>query len=165
MWRVWQAWRREPQRQAGAWTDTFNELIGKFRAAHPNITVTAQKPQGNSANPATDTIPSVQSQLVGSDNPDPVLGARRVHAAPAHGQLPQGAAGIVQNGWTIFLDGTVDGGGANLRPALAALAILFFVNAWNEYFWPAMVLWSAAMRCCSSVCAVSWGPRETTGGH
>jgi sn-glycerol 3-phosphate transport system permease protein len=28
----------------------------------------------------------------------------------------------------------------NLRPALAALTILLFVNAWNEYFWPAMVL-------------------------
>ncbi|WP_233507979.1 hypothetical protein [Spongiactinospora gelatinilytica] len=28
----------------------------------------------------------------------------------------------------------------NLRPALAALAILMFVNAWNEYFWPALVL-------------------------
>ncbi len=28
----------------------------------------------------------------------------------------------------------------NLRPALAALAILLFINAWNEYFWPAVVL-------------------------
>ncbi|KAA2261428.1 ABC transporter substrate-binding protein [Solihabitans fulvus] len=56
--------------QAGAWTDTFNELIGKFRQAHPNITVTAQKPQGNSANPATDTIPSVQSQLAAGNPPD-----------------------------------------------------------------------------------------------
>jgi len=28
----------------------------------------------------------------------------------------------------------------NLRPALAALGILLFINAWNEYFWPAVVL-------------------------
>ncbi|HVW40149.1 MAG TPA: carbohydrate ABC transporter permease [Amycolatopsis sp.] len=34
--------------------------------------------------------------------------------------------------WTVVVP--------NLRPALAALAILLFVNSWNEYFWPAMVL-------------------------
>lgn len=34
--------------------------------------------------------------------------------------------------WTVVVP--------NLRPALAALTILLFVNAWNEYFWPAMVL-------------------------
>lgn len=34
--------------------------------------------------------------------------------------------------WTVVVP--------NLRPALAALAILLFINAWNEYFWPAMVL-------------------------
>ncbi len=28
----------------------------------------------------------------------------------------------------------------NLRPALAALGLLLFINAWNEYFWPAVVL-------------------------
>ncbi|PRZ44421.1 carbohydrate ABC transporter membrane protein 2 (CUT1 family) [Antricoccus suffuscus] len=28
----------------------------------------------------------------------------------------------------------------NLRPALAALSILLFINSWNEYFWPAVVL-------------------------
>jgi ABC-type glycerol-3-phosphate transport system permease component len=28
----------------------------------------------------------------------------------------------------------------NLRAPLAALTILLFVTAWNEYFWPAMVL-------------------------
>ncbi|WP_033401178.1 ABC transporter substrate-binding protein [Actinokineospora enzanensis] len=56
--------------QAGAWTDTFNELIGKFTAAHPNIKVTPQKPQGNSANPATDTIPSIQAQMAAGNPPD-----------------------------------------------------------------------------------------------
>ncbi|PRX51393.1 carbohydrate ABC transporter substrate-binding protein (CUT1 family) [Prauserella shujinwangii] len=58
--------------QAGAWTDTFNELIAAFEKEHPNITVTAQKPQGNSANPATDTISSLQSQLTAGSPPDVV---------------------------------------------------------------------------------------------
>lgn len=34
--------------------------------------------------------------------------------------------------WTVVVP--------NLRPALAALMILLFINAWNEYFWPAVVL-------------------------
>ncbi|MDV7173515.1 carbohydrate ABC transporter permease [Gordonia amicalis] len=34
--------------------------------------------------------------------------------------------------WTVVVP--------NLRPALAALGILLFINAWNEYFWPAMIL-------------------------
>ena len=58
--------------QAGPWTDTFTELIGAFEKAHPNIDVTAQKPQGNSANPATDTISSLQSQLTAGHAPDVV---------------------------------------------------------------------------------------------
>ena len=56
--------------QAGAWTDTFNELIAKFGQKFPNIKVTAQKPQGNSPNPAADTISSVQSQLATGNPPD-----------------------------------------------------------------------------------------------
>ncbi|MCT2581818.1 ABC transporter substrate-binding protein [Actinophytocola gossypii] len=58
--------------QAGPWTDTFTELIDAFEQAHPNIDVTAQKPQGNSANPATDTISSLQSQLTAGHAPDVV---------------------------------------------------------------------------------------------
>lgn len=38
--------------------------------------------------------------------------------------------------WTILWTVVVP----NLRPALAALSILLFINAWNEYFWPAVVL-------------------------
>ncbi|MDF0529505.1 carbohydrate ABC transporter permease [Tsukamurella sp. 8F] len=34
--------------------------------------------------------------------------------------------------WTVVVP--------NLRPALAALSILLFITAWNEYFWPAVVL-------------------------
>ncbi|MCZ4519884.1 ABC transporter substrate-binding protein [Rhodococcus ruber] len=55
---------------AGAWTDTFDALIGEFEKQHPNITVTAQKPQGNSPNPATDTVSSIQSQMVAGVPPD-----------------------------------------------------------------------------------------------
>lgn len=55
---------------AGAWTDTFNTLISEFEKQHPNITVTAQKPQGNSPNPATDTVSSIQNQTVAGAPPD-----------------------------------------------------------------------------------------------
>lgn len=34
--------------------------------------------------------------------------------------------------WTVVVP--------NLRPVLASLAILLFITAWNEYFWPALVL-------------------------
>ncbi|MBH0774868.1 carbohydrate ABC transporter permease [Nocardia bovistercoris] len=34
--------------------------------------------------------------------------------------------------WTVVVP--------NLRPALAALGILLFINSWNEYFWPAVVM-------------------------
>lgn len=55
---------------AGAWTDTFDSLIAEFEQQHPNIDVTAQKPQGNSPNPATDTISSIQNQIVVGAAPD-----------------------------------------------------------------------------------------------
>ena len=56
--------------QAGPWTDTFNGLLTAFRAQHPNITVTAQKPQGTSPNPAADTISSIQTQAATGNAPD-----------------------------------------------------------------------------------------------
>ncbi|WP_322779891.1 carbohydrate ABC transporter permease [Frankia sp. Cas4] len=37
--------------------------------------------------------------------------------------------------WTVVVP--------NLRPALAALGIVLFINAWNEYFWPSLVLQQA----------------------
>ncbi|MEV0250756.1 ABC transporter substrate-binding protein [Nocardia sp. NPDC050712] len=55
---------------AGAWTDTFNTLIADFGKKFPNIEVTAQKPQGNSPNPATDTVSSIQNQMVAGTPPD-----------------------------------------------------------------------------------------------
>ncbi|MCE0764862.1 ABC transporter substrate-binding protein [Pseudonocardia kujensis] len=56
--------------QAGPWSDTFNGLLTAFRAQHPNITVTAQKPQGNSSNPAADSVSSVQTQAATGNPPD-----------------------------------------------------------------------------------------------
>ncbi|MFF0457793.1 ABC transporter substrate-binding protein [Nocardia africana] len=55
---------------AGPWTDTFNALISEFSKKFPNIKVTAQKPQGNSPNPASDTISSIQNQMVAGTPPD-----------------------------------------------------------------------------------------------
>jgi multiple sugar transport system substrate-binding protein len=56
--------------QAGAWTDTFNALIAKFQQTHPNIKVTAQKPEGNSPNPAADAVSSVQNESSTGNPPD-----------------------------------------------------------------------------------------------
>ncbi|WP_433559435.1 ABC transporter substrate-binding protein [Pseudonocardia xinjiangensis] len=56
--------------QAGAWSDTFTALLDTFHQQHPTITVTAQKPQGNSSNPANDTVSSVQAQLATGAPPD-----------------------------------------------------------------------------------------------
>lgn len=40
-------------------------------------------------------------------------------------------AGDLQTMWTVVLP--------NLRPVLTALAIVLFVECWNEYFWPLLV--------------------------
>lgn len=55
---------------AGAWTDTFNALLGQFQQAHPNIHVTAQKPQGSDPNPAHNAISSVQTETAAGNPPD-----------------------------------------------------------------------------------------------
>ncbi|OZM79498.1 ABC transporter substrate-binding protein [Pseudonocardia sp. MH-G8] len=58
--------------QAGAWSETFTALLDRFHAEHPNITVTAQKPQGTSSNPAADAVSSVQTQAATGNAPDVV---------------------------------------------------------------------------------------------
>ncbi|ORM32595.1 ABC transporter substrate-binding protein [Williamsia sp. 1135] len=55
---------------AGAWTDTFDELLAEFSRKHPNIAVTPQKPAGNSPNPATDTVSSIRNQMTAGNAPD-----------------------------------------------------------------------------------------------
>lgn len=53
--------------QAGAWTDTVKALIDKFHAAHPNIRVTAQPPQGAGI---SDSLRSVQNAVLAGRPPD-----------------------------------------------------------------------------------------------
>jgi len=64
--------------------------------------------------------------------------------------------------WTVVVP--------NLRPALAALGILLFVNAWNEYFWPALVLQRSnavlqlGLRSFMGTEGNDWGPLMATAG-
>lgn len=57
-----------------------------------------------------------------------------------------------------------------LRPALAALGILLFITAWNEYFWPAMVLQRSnaviqlGLRSFMGTEGNDWGPLMATAG-
>ncbi|WP_308283447.1 carbohydrate ABC transporter permease [Pseudonocardia nigra] len=58
----------------------------------------------------------------------------------------------------------------NLGPALAALGVLLFVNAWNEYFWPALVLQRSnavlqlGLRSFMGTEGNDWGPMMATAG-
>ncbi|KAA9154336.1 ABC transporter substrate-binding protein [Amycolatopsis acidicola] len=54
---------------AGTWTNTINDLLAKFHQLHPNITVHAQPPQGGGS-AGTNTVSSVQSQLMVGKAPD-----------------------------------------------------------------------------------------------
>ncbi|MET0191428.1 MAG: carbohydrate ABC transporter permease [Pseudonocardia sediminis] len=64
--------------------------------------------------------------------------------------------------WTVVVP--------NLRPALAALGILLFVNAWNEYFWPALVMQRSnavlqlGIRSFMGTEGNDWGPLMATAG-
>jgi sn-glycerol 3-phosphate transport system permease protein len=64
--------------------------------------------------------------------------------------------------WTVVVP--------NLRPALAALGILLFVNSWNEYFWPALVLQRSnavlqlGLRSFMGTEGNDWGPMMATAG-
>ncbi|GGL35898.1 carbohydrate ABC transporter permease [Nocardia jinanensis] len=60
----------------------------------------------------------------------------RQHLAGFPKELVAAAKIDGRSSWSILWTVVVP----NLRPALAALGILLFINAWNEYFWPAVVL-------------------------
>lgn len=60
----------------------------------------------------------------------------RQHMASFPRELLAAAKIDGRSSWSILWTVVVP----NLRPALAALGILLFINAWNEYFWPAVVL-------------------------
>ena len=54
--------------QAGPWTDTVNQLIDEFEESHPNISVKAQAPQGDTANNVY--VGSLQTQMLAGSVPD-----------------------------------------------------------------------------------------------
>ncbi|MRH88313.1 ABC transporter permease subunit [Nocardia sp. SYP-A9097] len=64
--------------------------------------------------------------------------------------------------WTVVVP--------NLRSALAALGILLFINAWNEYFWPAVVLRKSngvlqlGLRSFMGTEGEQWGPMMAVAG-
>ncbi|GAB2530643.1 carbohydrate ABC transporter permease [Nocardia heshunensis] len=60
----------------------------------------------------------------------------RQHLAAFPKELIAAARIDGRSSWSILWTVVVP----NLRPALAALGILLFINEWNEYFWPAVVL-------------------------
>ncbi|WP_067822037.1 carbohydrate ABC transporter permease [Nocardia inohanensis] len=60
----------------------------------------------------------------------------RQHMAAFPKELVAAAKIDGRNSWSILWTVVVP----NLRPALSALAILLFITAWNEYFWPAVLL-------------------------
>jgi sn-glycerol 3-phosphate transport system permease protein len=60
----------------------------------------------------------------------------RQHMASFSKELIAAAKMDGRSSWSILWTVVVP----NLRPALAALSILLFINSWNEYFWPAVVL-------------------------
>lgn len=55
--------------QAGPWTDTINGLIADFEAEHPNIDVEG-KPTQTTGAAGSNTVGSVQTQLLAGDAPD-----------------------------------------------------------------------------------------------
>lgn len=55
--------------QAGPWTDTINGLIADFEAEHPNIDVQG-KPTQTTGTAGTNTVGSVQAQLLTGNPPD-----------------------------------------------------------------------------------------------
>jgi ABC-type glycerol-3-phosphate transport system permease component len=64
--------------------------------------------------------------------------------------------------WTVVVP--------NLGPALAALGVLLFINAWNEYFWPALVMQRSnavlqlGLRSFMGTEGNDWGPLMATAG-
>ncbi|MCD0453038.1 carbohydrate ABC transporter permease [Actinocorallia sp. API 0066] len=71
-----------------------------------------------------------------------------------------------RSSWTILWTVVVP----VLRPVLAALGILLFINAWNEYFWPALVLQRSnaviqlGIRSFMGTEGNDWGPLMATAG-
>lgn len=90
----------------------------------------------------------------------------RAHMAGFPRELIEAARIDGRSSWSILWTVVVP----NLRPALAALAILLFINSWNEYFWPAVVLQSSndvlqlGLRSFMGTEGDQWGPMMALAG-
>lgn len=90
----------------------------------------------------------------------------RAHMAGFPHELIEAARIDGRSSWSILWTVVVP----NLRPALAALAILLFINSWNEYFWPAVVLQSSndvlqlGLRSFMGTEGDQWGPMMALAG-
>ncbi|AHH17991.1 putative ABC transporter, permease [Nocardia nova SH22a] len=90
----------------------------------------------------------------------------RQHMAAFPKELVAAARIDGRSSWSILWTVVVP----NLRPALAALAILLFINAWNEYFWPAVVLRRSngvlqlGLRSFMGADSEQWGPMMAVAG-
>ncbi|MGK9271548.1 carbohydrate ABC transporter permease [Williamsia muralis] len=90
----------------------------------------------------------------------------RTHMSGFPKELIEAARMDGRSSWSILWTVVVP----NLRPALAALAILLFINSWNEYFWPAVVLQSSndvlqlGLRSFMGTEGDQWGPMMALAG-
>lgn len=90
----------------------------------------------------------------------------RQHMASFPRELLDAAEMDGRTSWSILWTVVVP----NIRPALAALSILLFINAWNEYFWPAVVLQRSnavlqlGLRSFMSTEGNDWGPMMAVAG-
>ena len=90
----------------------------------------------------------------------------RSHVRSVPHELLEAARMDGRNAWSTLWTVVVP----NLGPALAALGVLLFVNAWNEYFWPALVLQRSnavlqlGLRSFMGTEGNDWGPLMATAG-
>lgn len=109
--------------QPGPWTDTFNGLIADFEKAHPNISVTAQKPQTSTLKGyGSAATASIQAQLATGNAPDvaqltfgdlgytaTALGAKPLDDIVGHDAVQENFAGTHPFAPTARTLGDVDG--------------------------------------------------------
>ncbi|MEV2215000.1 carbohydrate ABC transporter permease [Streptomyces sp. NPDC050997] len=90
----------------------------------------------------------------------------RQHLESFPRELLEASAMDGRSSWTTLWTVVVP----NLRSALSALAVVLFVNAWNEYFWPAMVMQRSnavlqlGLRSFMGTEGTDWGPLMALSG-
>lgn len=90
----------------------------------------------------------------------------RQHLESFPRELLEASAMDGRSSWTTLWTVVVP----NMRSALSALAVVLFVNAWNEYFWPAMVMQRSnavlqlGLRSFMGTEGTDWGPLMAVSG-